>query len=677
MKHTFYYLLVLLSVTYLTSCSTDSLEELDLKKDIPETVTGSDDPEKDPTPKDDPKEAPAEKPIDEPKKDPLASCDDFDWSNIIDSKITIDCIVNLNGKTIDIPSNTSVIYEGGDVKNGTLNFASNGKIDGELLSASLDLNGDVKLSKDEFEFIPSRWEIVEGRVNNEVARENRDLFEENMLFIKNLGAKKYLINKMDAFFNVDEPQANILPFDAAINVPGDFTLKMTNDTHLRMQPNGSKRPTLLATFRVNNVTIDGGVLHGDRDEHDYSDGGTHEWGHTLRISASKNIVVQNMTFMDATGDGVDIHAHGHTWDPHYTRSKDVFIQFNKFYRSRRNQISITDGHDIFIENNEFIDASIHTSNSRGVAPGFGIDVEAVRGTDPRGPSEVAEDIYIRNNIERGGRLGAITVHTGDKVTIENNKFENSISYSTSIGTIIRNNEITGIIEKQTEKGIAIVAGRSDRYDRNFGNRVYGNTVNGYAIGVVMNNKDLEVYGNNFINCKTGITVGSTRDCKAYDNVIKSDRRDSDGIVSHATVEYMDNVIIGADSKNNQNRIEVTRTPIKFTNVNNKPGQESYKLVIQNYTINSKNTSTINKCHGFEFVGNNITQGGIRLVDSENGTLKNNTITSTVSHGIRLDKGCKNLTISNHNVSVSDRFKCITETTTDGININVTDLNCNI
>ena len=61
------------------------------------------------------------------------------------------------------------------------------------------------------------------------------------------------------------------PIDATIQVPSDISLMMTDNTHLRIQPNDYKNTLLLGFFIANNASIQGGTLHGDRDTHDYSD----------------------------------------------------------------------------------------------------------------------------------------------------------------------------------------------------------------------------------------------------------------------------------------------------------------------------------------------------------------------------------------------------------------------
>src|SRR5690606_36180919 len=107
-------------------------------------------------------------------------------------------------------------------------------------------------------------------------------------------------------------------------------------------------------------------------------------------------------------------------------------------------------------------------------------------------------------------------------------------------------------EQAKNYGTAIVAGRADRYERNYGNRVYNNEVTGFSTGITMTNTDLEVYNNSIIDCKRGISVNTISNSKIYGNHIKSVRESSDGIVSHPTTEYMDGLVVGSDIGENNN-----------------------------------------------------------------------------------------------------------------------------
>ena len=56
----------------------------------------------------------------EPEVDPTLPCD-FDLNTIEpNSTILINCMMDLDGAIINVPANVSIIYEGGDIINGTL-----------------------------------------------------------------------------------------------------------------------------------------------------------------------------------------------------------------------------------------------------------------------------------------------------------------------------------------------------------------------------------------------------------------------------------------------------------------------------------------------------------------------------------------------------------------------------
>ena len=586
--------------------------------------------------------------------------------------VVINCVMDLQGKTVNLPAGVTLVYEGGDIINGTLNFANNTTISGELMNSTLTMAGTKPQLKDpEFYLNPERWGIIQGKVSNEVAASNRIIFKSLINQIKGLGIKTLKLDVFDVYFKVDNPPSNLTPTEFGITIPSDFNLFMTDNTHLRMQPNGYIQPRLLSVLDASNVIIQGGTFHGDRDEHDYSDGSTHEWGHLISLKACNNVIVRNATFMDASGDGIDVSGLNHAWMPNYKPSYDVLITNNKFLRNRRNNLSITSAHHIIVENNEFIDAGIHTAKSKGIAPSFAIDIEADRTSNTIW--EIAEDIIVRNNIERGSRVGGFTIHTGDRVIIEGNQMEKSISYSTSIGSIIRNNTLIATTDEAKNYDIAITAGRNDRYERNYGNRVYGNTIIGYSTGMTISNTDLEVYDNNITDCKRGIVVEMIKNSKIYNNTIKSKRSidaGCDGIVNSAGYsKYIDEVQF------TNNKIDVLRTPLLFVDINNDIGEENFKFTFENNLITSTNTSTMSNINGFNFNNNTITQGGIRIVNSKNSEIKSNTITSAVSHGIELTSGNSNIKILNNKITIIGNNQCVKTNSTDKL-IDISSTICN-
>ena len=336
----------------------------------------------------------------------LENCLYSDLNVQANSTITIDCLLDLEGQTIEVPSGVVFEFDGGDIFNGTLNFLSDGQIAGELLNSKLTILGSAELIGSNFEFKPSRWDIIEGEVTSEVAENNKIKMNELLIFIKSLVTETpvdFVINNLDAYFKVDGYDSNNNPsIREGIVIPSDYNLILSDTAYLRMYPNDNRVPALIFIGDgVENITITGGNFVGERDEHDYSQG-AQEWGHLLRVGGANNIRISEAEFVDAMGDGIDVHGFGHSFDPHHIPSTEVYIVNNTFRRNRRNQISVTSGNQIYIEDNNFIDGSIHTEDSQGVAPGFAIDVEAYRANGLE--FEIAEDIYIRNNTESGSRI---------------------------------------------------------------------------------------------------------------------------------------------------------------------------------------------------------------------------------------------------------------------------------
>jgi len=606
-----------------------------------------------------------------------------DFTIQVNNTIVVDCLLDLSGEVVDIPTGVSIEFAGGNVFNGTLNFLSGGKIDGELLNAELNVEGDVELTSDVFEFIPSRWNITEGEVTSDIAKSNTDNFNYLLTLLPELYSDlgddnrvNFVVNEFSAFFKVDGVnEHNQESSKLGIIIPSNYNFIFTDETYFRVYPNSAVKPALIFIGDgTENVAVTGGNFVGDRDEHvyDLSKGATHEWGHLMRIGGAANVDISDASFIDATGDGIDIHDYGHSTSDYHFGSKDVYITNNTFLRNRRNQISVTAGTDIHIENNEFIDASIHTDLSNGVAPGFAIDVEAYRSNGIK--YEIAEDIYITNNIESGSRIGAFTVHTGDRVTIEDNTIESHISYSTSIDSKIINNTITAVDEKDITKGTAIIAGRTDRYENNYGNIVQGNVITDFAIGIVATNVDLIVADNIITNSASGIVLEELTRSIIRDNIIKSTVDGSTGISSGAAASFINDVLI-TQSDPDITSIDVLSAPFKFFAVNQADGYEDYIVTVEGIKATSPATSTF-ASNGLEFNGNTILEGGVRISNAQKVSMIGNSITSTVANAIRIDSGNSDITIKN-NVLTATAVDCISERSSENINMELSNNTCNL
>lgn len=663
-------LLILFVSLIFTACTTDeTIDRIELEQEK-DPVTSVPDEEID-----DPQNTPDEEKPEEPEEPDVTATDTCyfqDLEFVSGSTTKINCLLDLQGQAVTVPANVTLEFDGGDIFNGTMNF-SGGNIDGRLLNSELTLKGNVSMIGNEFDFYADRWGIIEGNVTREIAEDNKIIMNELLQFLPTIvdGTVDFNIDKFDAYFRVDGVNEHGLELSTlGVKIPSNYNLNFTDNTHFRMYPNGGKKPTLIYIGGgVENIKLTGGKFIGDRDEHDYSDGTTHEWGHLLRIGGATNVTITGAEFTDATGDGVDVHGFGHTFDPNHVQSTQIYITDNTFIRNRRNQISVTSGTDVYIEYNDFIDASIHTSGSDGIAPGFAIDIEAYKanGLD----YEIAEYIYIRNNVEIGSRVGSFTIHTGDFITIEDNNVENFMSYSNTHSSTIQDNVITAVDDNQINGGVGILAGRFDRYDLNYNNKILRNEINGYGTGIVVTNVDVTVAENELTNCLRGIVLEELKRAEIYDNKIFSTRSGSTGYSSGAAANYIDDVTITQTS--NELLVSVDKDPFKFIGINEDSEYENYTITIENNIVTSENTSTFSS-KGIIFNNNEVKNGGVRLANAEDMTISSNLITSSTQNALRLDSGCVNINISDNTLTTN--MSCVFENNSDSVNVTISDNTCN-
>ena len=174
-----------------------------------------------------------------------------------------------------------------------------------------------------------------------------------------------------------------------ITIPANTTLDLNNSTFY-VYPNGD---TAAALFEINNenVTIQNGVLEGDRYSHicnggewkvitsskgvtscrchkdETAAGSTHENNHGISIK-STGAVIKKMEITNMMGDGVYISSPTGI----SSSKKQIKIVNSTIDNCRRNGISIVQGENILINNNLI-------KNTNGTAPQHGIDIEASKG----------------------------------------------------------------------------------------------------------------------------------------------------------------------------------------------------------------------------------------------------------------------------------------------------------
>jgi len=545
------------------------------------------------------------------------------------STLEIDCLLDLEGKAIDLPTGVTLVYKGGEITNGTLNFTE-GNISGNLLNNSLAIEGNAKLIDPSFQFYPERWGIVEGETTDVKAKANRDNLRKAMTLVKFLGGDIFEIDKLDAYFDVQIYLANPkYQAQESILLPNDnFHLKMSDDTYLRVQPNGAPAYNLMTVYEGTNIKISGGNLIGDRWKHDYSpvndtegrERNSHGWGHILKIQGGKNVIVDGVNISNSTGDGFGVHgsdirnADGSPGSS--VISENVVIRNSSIENARRNGMSILDGNGIRVENCKVFNTGLGKENPEGVYssdgtwPRYGISFEAYRERTSSG--ELREYNRIENVTLKGNRFennyaGDIVLYTCSNIVIDNNFFDSKIANIAAHSVTISNNNFKARLDSNGEPYNYALNLQSNisEWDGEFtyNYSIYGNTIEGYGNGMILGGKDYKVYGNLFLNNKNSLGFENIDSGEFYDNEFYSDLPYSIAYFSR-----------GAQLKNVKVRneiIQVEYRPINFRSVEGLISSLEFtgcemisKTNKSNFIENSSNIKITNNYINSEFTVNN-------------------------------------------------------------------------
>jgi len=532
----------------------------------------------------------------------------FTLNNLTEGEILdIDCQIDLKGSTIKLPSKITLNFTGGEIINGTLIF-SEGTIDGKLLNHTLNINGTGKLNSSIFLFYPKRWNIIQGKTSKNLALKNKFNLQKAIDQVKAfelIDSKNprqiFTINKLDAYFElagewVDEKKYS----NKAIHLPSDFHFKMSKSTFLRVQPNFWPRGVLLSVYEQKNTLVSGGNLIGDRYTHNYAPikdelgiaRDTHEWPVLLSIAGCKDVIFEKIYMTDSTGDACVTGATNGSRDIGGADKKfnqNVIIRGCVMNASRRNNISITDGEDIFITNciiqnggngDTVKDASGNKIvTSAGTAPRAGIDIEPFRGYNPDGSFrnfEIVKRVTISGCTFKNNRVASIIDYSGINTTIKNNTSDHGFFASFSTGTkFLYNTFKASAINKDK---VAIVTGNwiinNTQLSKN--NEVTGNKIEGFRVGITTQGDEGNVSNNTITDFEYGIQVKNSTRFTYVDNKMISNQRNAIGIAIANT--FAEDLVF------KKLNITVLRKPIEVFVVNNKNNFKKFKIIFTGKSI---------------------------------------------------------------------------------------------
>lgn len=576
-------------------------------------------------------------PVDETITDPTppAPCE-VNFSNIAEDEVVIiNCNIDLEGQAFVLPKNVTIKNEGGTLTNGSIVF-DNGLIDGSLLNKTLTITGEARLIDSHFIFEKGNWDIIEDIVTDEIALQNKINLNNLISLVHNLGGTIFELDEIDAFFDVQADNYNEATQESII-LPSNFHFKMSNNTHLRVQPNSKSAYALLSAKKQVNVTISGGNLWGDRYTHSYvspgSDGNTHEFGYMVYFRGVHNGTVDGVGLREATGDGFIMQGTSNRYNdgtvrPGEWECKNIVVKNCIIDKNRRNNLSLVDGDGAIIENNIISNGgdggeysvSQDGYSSKGVLPRYNIDLEAINTLSPDGNTvyytEIIKNVIIRNNEFTGAHHGDIDLYKCWDVEIHNNTFSSYIANVAAYNIQIHHNSFINDGDRKFAIQIKSLV-RPNGYDYNRNYEVYDNTISNYEVGLKVGGTNQEINNNIFENCDTGIMFLEGIGLTFNNNMISSSSANSVGYFDFPGGVNIDDYMITGG------QVNVVTFPFLAIKINNNDNSYNSGVTFDNVLFNSTSNYNVDLRQSKHITIKNSTYNGIRQVDCENITLINN------------------------------------------------------
>ncbi|MBC8081147.1 MAG: right-handed parallel beta-helix repeat-containing protein [Gorillibacterium sp.] len=250
--------------------------------------------------------------------------------------------------------------------------------------------------------------------------------------------------------------------DSRIELVSHMRFELDHAAVIQKESNSHERyDTLYIGEDVSHVTIRGGTYRGDREDHDYSSGETHEGGYGIVVIGGSHIIIEEVTASHFTGDGIYIAAQDHYIDTLYTADlepggidqsgkavpdsqrirsinktktslrKSIFSERRVIQIARPQNLAKDSRFDIFFytENGGFLKAenNLEFAYSNIPIPSKADYYRVVfKQTGTKGVSVgsyaqvVAKDVVVRHSEMAFNRRQGISVSGGEQILIENN-----------------------------------------------------------------------------------------------------------------------------------------------------------------------------------------------------------------------------------------------------------------
>lgn len=185
-------------------------------------------------------------------------------------------------------------------------------------------------------------------------------FADSEVFQNNMDITDLINNKIKENTIVKIPAGSFkVDAEKSIVLKNNVTIEMSPETILNVIPNNKNSYQVFRIHNVKNVKISGGTILGDKYTHLASGG---EWGMGIEVKDSQNITISNMNINKMWGDAIYIGTKGKN------NNNNIFLENIKMDDNRRQGISIISVENLYVNN-------VMVSNTKGAAPGSGIDIE--------------------------------------------------------------------------------------------------------------------------------------------------------------------------------------------------------------------------------------------------------------------------------------------------------------
>ena len=282
-------------------------------------------------------------------------------TKVPDSRYIIKHNFDLGGDTLVLAKNSLLYFRGGSIKNGVI--VGNNTM---ILYRNKAIFENIKIEGTWNVPIVSSEMFADSPKDN-VLKELFNLSDNNFFNRVEILEGTYYVSALQDNDAVLRPKSN-----TEIILDGNICLRANDFPYYQV----------MAIYGANNVYLHGkGSIVGDMYQHQYTmrfgeHRKTHEWGHGLTIRGCQNVLVEDITCKDCTGDACsitsqipsDISPIAEVGTP----SLNITVKRCRFEGARRQGMTIGYASHVTIDSCFFANIS---QAFKGTAPGAGIDIE--------------------------------------------------------------------------------------------------------------------------------------------------------------------------------------------------------------------------------------------------------------------------------------------------------------